>query len=405
MRKSIPLLVWAALMLSACGGNDPVVSPARLLVQPDDGRAPLLAAIRGASNNIRLTIYQLTDLQSVGQTPAAPADSIAQALIDRAKSGVAVQVIVDQGQYSAGSNATHIQRTVAALRSAGVAVKLSSNAFCFTHQKTLVLDAPTAAHPELSGSAIIMSFNLMPSYFASSRDYAVVTYDSSVVQEVSRVFDADFALPNAATNCRYAHIPATTQAPPAASDTPAVSHSALLWSPVNAKPKLQTLIASVKRTLVLTSEELVDPDMVCQIRALAMSSAKPSIRLLLPGDTGANASGVKTLLDLGLPNLSIRVMPGQPFGSDTGGPQTPLYMHGKQAIVDGVQAFVGSENLTNTSLLQNRELGILFDDAAMIARLQTVFEGDFSTPGQSLAAKACSATEAGCTTIACPPVP
>ncbi len=63
----------------------------------------VLAAIRDASNNIRLTICQLTDLPSVASVSAAPADSIAQALMDKAKSGVAVQVVVDQGQYSAGA--------------------------------------------------------------------------------------------------------------------------------------------------------------------------------------------------------------------------------------------------------------------------------------------------------------
>lgn len=394
----------SGVLLAGCGGNAASPVGPTLLVQPDDGRAPLLAAIRGASDNIRLTIYQLTDLQAVSQSPVAPAESIAQALIDKAKSGITVRVIVDQGQYSAGSHMQGIQQTAEALRSAGVSVKLSSSAFCFTHQKTLVIDGPTSARPDLSGSAIIMSFNLMPSYFGGSRDYAVVTHDSNVVKEVSRVFDADFALPTSSSSCRNAHVPATTKAPPAASDTPPVSDSALLWSPVSAKPKLQTLIGSVKQTLVLTSEELVDPDMVCHIRALALSSAKPSIRLLLPNDTGANASGVKTLLDLGLPNLAIRVMPGQASPPNPSAAQTPLYMHGKQVIADGKLAFVGSQNLTNTSLLQNRELGILFDDVAMIARLQAVFERDFSTPGQSLAAQACT-PGAGCATIACPPLP
>jgi len=41
--------VSSTLMLAACADTDPVVSPARLVVQPDDGRAPLLSAIlRGA---------------------------------------------------------------------------------------------------------------------------------------------------------------------------------------------------------------------------------------------------------------------------------------------------------------------------------------------------------------------
>ena len=85
--------------------------------------------------------------------------------------------------------------------------------------------------------------------------------------------------------------------------------------------------------------------------------------------------------------------------------QTPLYMHGKQVIADGVEAFVGSENLTNTSLIQNRELGTFFTDPAMIARLQSVFESDFMTPNSSLSATACTDGEPDCYTIWCPPVP
>ena len=142
---------------------------------------------------------------------------------------------------------------------------------------------------------------------------------------------------------------------------------------------------------------MTDSDMVCQIEAVAKSASKPSVRILVSGDNGSNAAGVKTLLDLGLPNLSIRVMPGLGVGSY----QTPLYMHGKQVIADSAEAFVGSENLTNTSLIQNRELGTLFTDPAMIARLQAAFTSDFTTAGSSIQASACTGVNE-CSTIACP---
>ena len=123
-----------ALLMSACGGGKPTPSQQRLIIQPDDGRAPILEAIAGATNNIRLTIYEITDLQSVSQSPAAPADSIVQALINKARSGVPVQVIVDQDKYTTGSSSAQIKQTVEALRSAGATVHLSSTAFCVTHQ-------------------------------------------------------------------------------------------------------------------------------------------------------------------------------------------------------------------------------------------------------------------------------
>ena len=65
------------LQLAACGSSgDSSHGLPRLLIQPDDGRGPILRAIAAATNNIRLTIYQITDLKSVLQTPAAPADGV-----------------------------------------------------------------------------------------------------------------------------------------------------------------------------------------------------------------------------------------------------------------------------------------------------------------------------------------
>jgi cardiolipin synthase A/B len=404
-RALLLCLLPCLLALSACGGGggggDPVSWTQRLIVQPDDGRAPILEAIAGATNSIRLTIYQITDLQSVAQSPAAPADSVVAALIGKARSGVSVRVVVDRNQYD-GTNSTgaQIRQTVADLRSAGAVVHTSSAAFCVTHQKTFVIDGPTAESPDLRGTAIIMSLNLTPGYFGGTRDYAVITNDPAVVSEASRVFDSDFTLVNPGHGCSYADSPGGTYPPPYASDTPPLSVAALLWSPVSSKPKLLELIGSARQSLVLTTEEMGDAGMVCQIKAVAESPSRPSVRILLSGDTGSNAAGVKTLLDLGLPNLSIRVMPGLPSPPDAA-PQTPLYMHGKQVIVDGVQAFVGSENLTNTSLIQNRELGIFFSDPGMIARLQNVFTTDFATPTYSLPAQACTSGP-GCATIVCP---
>ncbi len=396
-------LLFALLLSAFSAGNSPASLP-RLVIQPDDGRGPILEAIAGATNNIRLTIYEITDLQAVSQSPAAPADGIVQALVDKARSGVTVRVIVDQNKYGTGSSSPPVKQTVQALRDAGAIVHESSTAFCYTHQKTFVIDGPTTDNPRLQGTAIIMSLNLMPGYFGGTRDYGVITKDPGVVREVSRVFDSDMTLVNPPSACSYAHSPATTYPPPNASDTPSVGESELLWSPVNSKDKLLQLIGSAKQSLVLTTEELVDADMVCRIQAVAQSPAKPSVRILLPGDTGSNASAVKTLLDLGLSNLSIRVMPGQPARPNAATPQTPLYMHGKQVIVDSAQAFVGSENLTNTSLMQNRELGILFSDPSMIASLKSVFERDFAAPGNSLPAQACTGGS-GCATIACPQAP
>ena len=263
---------------------------------------------------------------------------------------------------------------------------MSSSAFCVTHQKTFVIDGPTAANPGLRGTAIIMSLNMMPGYFGGTRDYAVITNDPGVVGEVSRVFDSDFTLVSSA-GCSYAYSPRATYPPPSASDTPSLSEADLLWSPVNSKSEAPATHGQCEQSLVLTTEELDDTDMVCQIKAVAQSPARPSVRILLSGDTGSNASAVNTLLGLGLPNLSIRIMPGEP--PPAGSSPTPLYMHGKQVIADGLQAFVGSENMTNTSLDPEPRVGHLLhqsgdDRAAPVSVYERLLESDQFASGSSL---------------------
>jgi cardiolipin synthase A/B len=58
-----------------------------------------------------------------------------------------------------------------------------------------------------------------------------------------------------------------------------------------------------------------------------------------------------------------------------GDPQ--LYMHAKIILVDGQRAFVGSENISTQSLDQNRELGIIVSDTAVLSKLQATFQHDW----------------------------
>jgi phosphatidylserine/phosphatidylglycerophosphate/cardiolipin synthase-like enzyme len=54
------------------------------------------------------------------------------------------------------------------------------------------------------------------------------------------------------------------------------------------------------------------------------------------------------------------------------------YGHAKAILVDGISLFIGSQNLTKTSLDENRELGIVTDDRGVIARLTATFARDFA---------------------------
>jgi phosphatidylserine/phosphatidylglycerophosphate/cardiolipin synthase-like enzyme len=47
-------------------------------------------------------------------------------------------------------------------------------------------------------------------------------------------------------------------------------------------------------------------------------------------------------------------------------------------VADGARAYVGSENLSQTSLDKNREVGLVVTDASSIAPLVSSFETDWT---------------------------
>ena len=52
------------------------------------------------------------------------------------------------------------------------------------------------------------------------------------------------------------------------------------------------------------------------------------------------------------------------------------YIHAKMVLADGERAFVGSQNFTETSLNENREIGIVLSETVPLERLKSTFERD-----------------------------
>jgi phosphatidylserine/phosphatidylglycerophosphate/cardiolipin synthase-like enzyme len=62
--------------------------------------------------------------------------------------------------------------------------------------------------------------------------------------------------------------------------------------------------------------------------------------------------------------------------------ETPRYIHAKLLAIDtgtpSARAFVGSENLSNASLLRDRELGIVLLEPALVSAISRVIDADLS---------------------------
>ncbi len=60
---------------------------------------------------------------------------------------------------------------------------------------------------------------------------------------------------------------------------------------------------------------------------------------------------------------------------------TGLYMHEKMLLTDSAQLIIGSQNLSTTSLLENRELSLALDTTTapdLIAAVESTFDADYA---------------------------
>jgi cardiolipin synthase len=288
-------------------------APLRVVVEPDEGRQPLLDAIGGARQSIDLVIYELTDSR------------ITSALEQAAVHGVAVRVLAEPLPGGRALNA----RTMAELASKGVQTESSAPGFYLTHEKAMVVDG---------ASALIMSMNLVAETFDGTRDVAVVDADPADVAEIESVFQADW-----------------DRQPVSLSDP------ALVWSPENARERLLGLLGSATASIDIYAEELTDR----QIESALLDAVDRGVQIrVLMTDTGSRDPARPARAELVAAGAQARLL-ARPF------------VHAKVVIVDGGTAFAGSENFTATSLDENRELGLITSDLEVIGRLSASFNQDW----------------------------
>jgi phosphatidylserine/phosphatidylglycerophosphate/cardiolipin synthase-like enzyme len=301
----------------------------QLLVTPSpEGHQPFVRAIDGARATIDMTMFHLTDPEVV------------DALVHAAGRGVKVRVIVDGKGLEPKSNHAAFEK----LHGGGVDIRASSPGFSLTHVKAMVVDGQVA---------FVTAINLTKDA-DRTRDLGVVTQQSDVVAEVDAIFAADWQ--NAETQ---------------GSDTPALHVPSLVVSPVSSRGKLVALIESARRELLVTVENLGDPEIE---RALTGALHRHvGVRMIVPlcdknPNPLYNLPAARQLADAG---ADVRVMPA---------PETPEqpYMHSKMILADGQTAYVGSVNFSTNSTTKARELGIIFANAAASAQIRALFDADFA---------------------------
>jgi phosphatidylserine/phosphatidylglycerophosphate/cardiolipin synthase-like enzyme len=249
-----------------------------------------------------------------------------QSLIDRFiaahKRGIAVRVLLD------GKRGPDYEGPKGQLQAAGVEVRAAPARFQYAHAKVMIVDR---------SYAVVMSANMDSFSMDRARNYGVVDRDRDDLKGLQAVFDADWAGAN-----------------------PDLSCTRLIVSPENSQKRLQGLLASARQRIDLEVMYLSERDLVATVKERIKAGVRVRILLATPRFIMGNEEDAKDFL--------------------AAGAQVQYFynLHAKLVIADGV-AFIGSENLSFTSLTRNREVGIFVTEPAAAAVATGQFETDWKS--------------------------
>ncbi|MBU2800800.1 GTP-binding protein [Acidithiobacillus caldus] len=290
-----------------------------LYIEPNAGPAPILNVIDSARHQLDIGVYYLDDRR------------ILAAVRDAAHRDVDVRIMVEPKPY--GMKPWQVQKEVRAIEATGAYFRYvptrfvsGDGAYRFYHAKYCV-----NGHEAEIGTA-----NMDWSAFHRNREYLYDTTNPTIVRAVQAVFDADW-------NRQHA---------------PAWTHRVLVLSPGTSASQLLQVIDQ-PGTVDVESEELGPYKTILD----ALATKGKDLRMILPATISTEDRRDVAFLEQH--GCQVRLMP-----------KKPIYMHAKM-IVGNHLAFIGSENFTQTSLEDNREMGVLLKGWDTL-KLEKQFHSDWS---------------------------
>ncbi len=245
---------------------------------------------------------------------------IIRALERAATQGVNVYALLDPHPFGLGTSPAG---TAAQLAAAGVHVRWSWARYVYTHAKFMVLDDRTA---------IVSTANFSGAAFTVNREIIAVDRRRNDVHDLSNVFRSD-----------WDHLDVRS------------SNRNLVLSPAS-RPILRSLLQRASREIDVYAEEVADPALD---RFLERVGRRVRVRVLVASTY--DSSGLSSLRS---GPVQVRRL------------STP-YIHAKALVVDRSLVFVGSENLSPTSLDLNREVGLVLR-GVQARRIARVFQQDWT---------------------------
>lgn len=296
----------------------------RILMQPDDEGAPVVAMIDSACSSLCVKMFVFTS------------PTLLEAVERAHHRGVRVRIMLNQAR-SSGSRAN--DESYRRLAAAGAEVTWANPHFAVTHEKSMVVDERIA---------LIATFNFADKYFSQTRDYGVVVTDTAIVTEILSGFEADW---------QHSHF----EVP----DT-----SSLVWSNHNARETIAGFIDGTRRRLQIQHPKY--SDILILDRLLDALRRGVHVQIICGGKHGISPPD---MLDT-FSSLRVLVRAGAKLRK-----QHRLRLHAKLLVADNERALVGSMNIDRSAFDLRRELGIVLTEPGAVAKLQGYFEADWEAAG------------------------
>jgi len=242
------------------------------------------------------------------------------ALANAVTRGVSVHALVAHTNRAGEEN---LRRLEMRLLEAGVTVSRTAGDLERYHGKLMLVDGR---------ELYLLAFNWTYTDIEHSRSFGVVTRSPTLIREVERLFEAD------AARLPYELCPDN-----------------LVVSPVNARKLLTSFLKGAKQGLIIYDPKISDPAMIGLIEE--RSRAGVEIKIL----------GRMTRR---IPGLAVHKL-------------ASLRLHTRTMVRDGTLAFVGSQSLRAVELDSRREVGVIFRDSRVVARLVQTFREDWSVVQQT----------------------
>ncbi len=213
----------------------------RLMVQPDDGVAPLVKAIAGAKRSIEIAVFRCDQKE------------IERALANAVSRGVSVHALIAHTNRAGEESLRKLERR---LLEAGVIVARTADDLTRYHGKLMIVD-----RREL----YLLAFNLTSADIGHSRSFGVVTRSRGLVREAVRLFESDTE--------RHLYEAGLDR---------------FVISPANARQQLSSFIAGAKKELLIYDPKVSDLPMI----RLLQERARAGVQIQLIGRMARKCAGV-----------------------------------------------------------------------------------------------------------------